>query len=182
MWQDNAPFQKAKTAQKWSEENNGLFDVLTWPPNSSDLESNEHLWDVPDKAVWSVKAWTHVTSSRSSHSFLLPPISMERATLSFTLRETSRTLKRLPPSTSSSIATTETRPSRTRDENDGRTNTETPTSLFSTSVTRMWVCAQKNVFRLKGIFAHLIFLFLSFLGSWRLHWDGDQKQCAGLCL
>ena len=32
--------------QEWFEEHNNKFEVLTWPPNSQDLNPVEHLWDV----------------------------------------------------------------------------------------------------------------------------------------
>ena len=49
--QDNAPCHKAKMVQEWFEEHNNKFEVLTWPPNSPDLNPIEHLWDVLDKQV-----------------------------------------------------------------------------------------------------------------------------------
>ncbi|KAK3557213.1 hypothetical protein QTP70_026124, partial [Hemibagrus guttatus] len=49
--QDNAPCHKAKMVQEWFDEHNNEFEVLTWPPNSPDLNPIEHLWDVLDKQV-----------------------------------------------------------------------------------------------------------------------------------
>ena len=36
----NASCHKAKMVQEWFEEHNNEFEVLTWPPNSPDLNSN----------------------------------------------------------------------------------------------------------------------------------------------
>ncbi|KAK3563503.1 hypothetical protein QTP86_030370 [Hemibagrus guttatus] len=47
--QDKAPCHKAKMLQEWFDEHNNQFEVLTWPPNSPDLNPIQHLWDVPDK-------------------------------------------------------------------------------------------------------------------------------------
>ncbi|KAK3523760.1 hypothetical protein QTP70_009232 [Hemibagrus guttatus] len=47
--QDNAPCHKAKMGQEW-------FEVLTWPPNSPDLNPIHHLWDALDKQVRSMEA------------------------------------------------------------------------------------------------------------------------------
>ncbi|KAK3555723.1 hypothetical protein QTP86_028992, partial [Hemibagrus guttatus] len=49
--QDNAPCDKAKMVQEWFDEHSNKFEVLTWPPNSPDLNPIEHLWDVLDKQV-----------------------------------------------------------------------------------------------------------------------------------
>ncbi|KAK3555109.1 hypothetical protein QTP86_010065 [Hemibagrus guttatus] len=46
--QDNAPCHKAKMGQEW-------FEVLTWPPNSPDLNPIHHLWDALDKQVRSME-------------------------------------------------------------------------------------------------------------------------------
>ncbi|KAK3534057.1 hypothetical protein QTP86_001193 [Hemibagrus guttatus] len=42
--------------QKWFDEHNNEFEVLTRPPNSPDLKPVEHLWDVLDKQVQSMEA------------------------------------------------------------------------------------------------------------------------------
>ena len=47
---------KQKMVQKWFEEHRNKFEVLTWPPNSPDLNPIEHLRDVLDKPVWSMEA------------------------------------------------------------------------------------------------------------------------------
>ncbi|KAK3571512.1 hypothetical protein QTP86_012861 [Hemibagrus guttatus] len=54
--QDNAPCHKAKMVQEWFDDYNKEFEVLTRPPNSTDLNSIEHLWDVLDKQVRSMEA------------------------------------------------------------------------------------------------------------------------------
>ncbi|KAK3518097.1 hypothetical protein QTP70_033324, partial [Hemibagrus guttatus] len=50
---------KAEMVQEWFDEHNKEFEVLTWPPNSPDLNPIEHLWDVLDKQVRSMKAPPH---------------------------------------------------------------------------------------------------------------------------
>ena len=57
--QYNAPCHEAKLVQEWFEVHNNEFQVLTWPPNPPHLNSIEHLWDVLDKQVWSMKAPPH---------------------------------------------------------------------------------------------------------------------------
>uniref|UniRef100_A0A671S3R2 Integrin alpha-5-like n=1 Tax=Sinocyclocheilus anshuiensis TaxID=1608454 RepID=A0A671S3R2_9TELE len=42
--------------QEWFEEHNNEFEVLTWPPNSPDLNPIEHLWDMLNKQVRSMEA------------------------------------------------------------------------------------------------------------------------------
>uniref|UniRef100_A0A8P4G4M8 Transposable element Tcb1 transposase n=1 Tax=Dicentrarchus labrax TaxID=13489 RepID=A0A8P4G4M8_DICLA len=57
--QDNAPCHKAEMVQEWFEEHNNDFRVLTWPPNSPDLNPVEHLWDALDKQVRSMESPPH---------------------------------------------------------------------------------------------------------------------------
>ncbi|MCJ8743381.1 hypothetical protein PDJAM_G00093370 [Pangasius djambal] len=57
--QDNAPCLTAKIVQEWFEEHDKEFKVLTWPPNSPDLNPIEHLWDVMDKQGQSMEAPPH---------------------------------------------------------------------------------------------------------------------------
>ncbi|KAK3572875.1 hypothetical protein QTP86_009313 [Hemibagrus guttatus] len=47
---------KNKMLQEWFDERNNQFEVLTWPPNSPDLNPIQHLWDVLDKQVQSMEA------------------------------------------------------------------------------------------------------------------------------
>ncbi|KAK3518727.1 hypothetical protein QTP70_009665 [Hemibagrus guttatus] len=54
--QDNAPCHTAKMVQEWFEDHDKEFKVLTWPPNSPDLNPIEHLWDALDTQVRSMKA------------------------------------------------------------------------------------------------------------------------------
>ena len=54
--QDNVSCHTAKIVQEWFEEHDKEFKVLTWPPNSPDLNLIEHLWDVLDKQVRAMKA------------------------------------------------------------------------------------------------------------------------------
>ncbi|KAK3511397.1 hypothetical protein QTP70_007233 [Hemibagrus guttatus] len=54
--QDNAPCHKAKMVQEWFDEHKNKSEMLTWPPNSSDLNPIKHLWDVLDKQVRSMEA------------------------------------------------------------------------------------------------------------------------------
>ncbi|KAK3522147.1 hypothetical protein QTP70_026962 [Hemibagrus guttatus] len=49
LQQDNAPCHKAEMVQEWFDEHNNQFEVLTWPPNSPDLNPIQYLWDVLDK-------------------------------------------------------------------------------------------------------------------------------------
>ncbi|MCI4389581.1 hypothetical protein PGIGA_G00099830 [Pangasianodon gigas] len=45
-------------ATEWFEEYDQEFKVLTWPPDSPDLNPVEHLWDMLDKQVRSMEAQT----------------------------------------------------------------------------------------------------------------------------
>ncbi|KAK3563664.1 hypothetical protein QTP86_033502 [Hemibagrus guttatus] len=45
--------------QEWFDEHNNEFEVLTCPPNSPNLNPIQHLWDVLDKQVRSMKAPPH---------------------------------------------------------------------------------------------------------------------------
>ncbi|MCI4388989.1 hypothetical protein PGIGA_G00092540 [Pangasianodon gigas] len=53
---DNASCHTVKIVQEWFEEHDKVFKVLTWPPNSPDLNPIGHLWDVLDKQVRSMEA------------------------------------------------------------------------------------------------------------------------------
>ena len=55
--QDNEP--QNNNGSGWFEELNNEFEMLTWPPNSPDLNQIKHLWDVLDKPVRSMAAPPH---------------------------------------------------------------------------------------------------------------------------
>ncbi|KAK3505622.1 hypothetical protein QTP70_021284 [Hemibagrus guttatus] len=57
--QDSAPCHKVKMVHEWFYEHTNQFEVLTWPPNSPDLNPVKHLWDVLDKQVRSMEAPLH---------------------------------------------------------------------------------------------------------------------------
>ncbi|GBM80880.1 hypothetical protein AVEN_52354-1 [Araneus ventricosus] len=44
--QDNVPCHKARIAFEWFEEHTDEFHLMSWPPNSPDLNPMEHIWDV----------------------------------------------------------------------------------------------------------------------------------------
>ncbi|KAK3523569.1 hypothetical protein QTP70_002478 [Hemibagrus guttatus] len=46
-------------SQKWFDEHSNKFEMLTWPPNSPDLNPIECLWDVLDKQVRSLEPPFH---------------------------------------------------------------------------------------------------------------------------
>ncbi|KAK3525669.1 hypothetical protein QTP70_004315 [Hemibagrus guttatus] len=69
--QDNAQCHKAKMVQEWFDKQNNQFEVLTWPPNSPDLNPIQHLWDVLDKQVRSMEAPPH--NLEDLKDLLLPP-------------------------------------------------------------------------------------------------------------
>ncbi|GFT20531.1 transposase domain containing protein [Trichonephila clavipes] len=43
---DNAPCQKSKIVLEWSQEHDAEFRLMSWPPNSSDINPIEYIWDV----------------------------------------------------------------------------------------------------------------------------------------
>ncbi|KAK0151045.1 Cell death regulator Aven [Merluccius polli] len=49
--QDNAPCHKARIISDWFLEHDNEFTVLKWPPQSSDLNPIEHLWDVVEREI-----------------------------------------------------------------------------------------------------------------------------------
>jgi len=50
--QDNAPCHKAQIISDWFLEHDNAFTLLKWPPQSPDLNSIEHLWDVVE---WEIR-------------------------------------------------------------------------------------------------------------------------------
>ncbi len=49
--QDNAPCHKTQIISDWFLEHDNEFTLLKWPPQSSDLNSTEHLWDVVEREI-----------------------------------------------------------------------------------------------------------------------------------
>ncbi|GBL98602.1 Transposable element Tc1 transposase [Araneus ventricosus] len=49
--QDNAPCHKARIVLKWFEEHTDEFHLMSWPPNSPDLNPMEHIWDVMERQL-----------------------------------------------------------------------------------------------------------------------------------
>ncbi len=49
--QDNAPCHKAQIISNWLLEHDNEFTLLTWPPQSPDLNPIEHLWDVVEREI-----------------------------------------------------------------------------------------------------------------------------------
>ncbi|GFY08184.1 transposase domain containing protein [Trichonephila clavipes] len=43
---DNAPCQKFKIVLEWFQEHDAEFQLMSWPPNSSDINPIECIWDV----------------------------------------------------------------------------------------------------------------------------------------
>ncbi|GFV82791.1 transposase domain containing protein [Trichonephila clavipes] len=44
--QDNALCHKAKIVLQWFHEHDAEFQLMSWPPNSLDLNQIEHIWNV----------------------------------------------------------------------------------------------------------------------------------------
>ncbi|GBM40893.1 Transposable element Tc1 transposase [Araneus ventricosus] len=49
--QDNAPCHKAWIVLEWFEEHTDEFHLISWPPNSPDLNPKEHIWDVMEQQL-----------------------------------------------------------------------------------------------------------------------------------
>ncbi len=49
--QENTPCHKAQIISDWFLEHDNEFTLLTWPPQSPDLNSIEHLWDVVEREI-----------------------------------------------------------------------------------------------------------------------------------
>ncbi len=49
--QDNEPCHKAQIISDWVLEHNNEFTLLKWPPQSQDLNSIEHFWDVVEREI-----------------------------------------------------------------------------------------------------------------------------------
>ncbi|GBM84291.1 hypothetical protein AVEN_59607-1 [Araneus ventricosus] len=49
--QDNAPCHKAQIVLEWFEEQTDEFHLMSWSPNSRDLNPMEHIWDVMERQL-----------------------------------------------------------------------------------------------------------------------------------
>ncbi|GBM22810.1 hypothetical protein AVEN_226480-1 [Araneus ventricosus] len=47
--QNSAPCHKARIVLEWFEEHTDEFHLISWPPNSPDLNPVEHIWDVMER-------------------------------------------------------------------------------------------------------------------------------------
>ncbi|GBN02181.1 Transposable element Tc1 transposase [Araneus ventricosus] len=47
---DNAPLHKARIVLEWFEEHTDELYLMSWPPNSPDLNPMEHIWDVMERS------------------------------------------------------------------------------------------------------------------------------------
>ncbi|GBO00583.1 Transposable element Tc1 transposase [Araneus ventricosus] len=49
--QDNAPCRKARIVLEWFDEHTDEFHLISWPPNSPDLNPMENIWDVMERQL-----------------------------------------------------------------------------------------------------------------------------------
>ncbi|GBO35378.1 Transposable element Tc1 transposase [Araneus ventricosus] len=49
--QDNSSCHNARTVLEWFEEHTDEFHLMSWPPNSPDLNPMEHIWDVMERQL-----------------------------------------------------------------------------------------------------------------------------------
>ncbi|GBM76409.1 Transposable element Tc1 transposase [Araneus ventricosus] len=49
--QDNAPRHKTRIVLEWFEEHTDEFHLMSWPPNSPDLNPMEHIWDAMERKL-----------------------------------------------------------------------------------------------------------------------------------
>lgn len=49
--QDNAPCHKGRIVMDWFEEHSSDFQVMSWPPNSPDMNPIEHLWSYLENQI-----------------------------------------------------------------------------------------------------------------------------------
>ncbi|GBL87094.1 hypothetical protein AVEN_218784-1 [Araneus ventricosus] len=49
--QDNASCHKSRIVLEWFEEHTDEFHLMSWPPNSPDLNPMEHIWDVMERQL-----------------------------------------------------------------------------------------------------------------------------------
>nr|XP_042898811.1 uncharacterized protein LOC110282461 [Parasteatoda tepidariorum] len=49
--QDNVQCHEAQIALEWFQEHDAEFQLMSWPPNSPDINPIEHIWDVMDRQL-----------------------------------------------------------------------------------------------------------------------------------
>ena len=69
--QDNVPCHTAHIVQERFEEHEEESEVLSWPPNSPQLNPIEHLWDVQEQRVQFTAAPAHNCSLQDLKDLLL---------------------------------------------------------------------------------------------------------------
>jgi len=68
--QDNAPCHNAQIISNWFLEHDSEFTVLKWPPESPDLNSIEHLWDVVERELRALDVHPTNLSNQYGPTFL----------------------------------------------------------------------------------------------------------------